>query len=205
MSELKKTFYLLIVFFIILVGWYFIYNYVFDNKMAEVNDDIIEEQKVIALKVEQINQTLEQEEDLNKTNYYRYIPKESGIPNVLDFFSKTAKKYNINIEYIDIDNQLDDSKDASATSGLANLSIRTSLIGDYLNIRSFLNEVYSGDRLLNLISWQWNITDKSNINIYLTYEAYYYPNNYEGFIDLPAIPMYKPADRIDPLGTVVEE
>ncbi len=206
MNEWKKTIYLLIIFFIILVGWYFLYHYIFDNKMTEVNDSIAIEEESIALKIEQINKALEQEEDLAKTNYYVYIPKESGIPNILDFFSKTAQKNKVNIEHIEVDNQVADSTEVTSVSELTTLSIRMFLNGDYVNIRTFLNDVYSGERLLNLTKWQWENNGDSEINIYLSYEAYYYPNNFEQFKDLPVIQTYSPAYRVNPLlKTIVKE
>ncbi|MGD9677328.1 MAG: type 4a pilus biogenesis protein PilO [Vulcanibacillus sp.] len=199
MNEWKKALYLLIIFFLFLGGCYLFYDYTFNKQFTEINESIITEQAYVDLIKEELSEQQELKKDIDGTNYYTYIPKEIGIPNIMQIFFQTAKKNNVNIKHIEIDNQVQDSNDEATLATVKTVSVNMFLNGDYVDIRSFLNDINSAERLFNLTKWQWESTGETSVNIYLNYDAYYYPNDNDLFLELPSIATYKPDYRVNPI------
>lgn len=193
MSEGKKTLLLILIFTLVIGGWSLFYNSTYNNRMAELDADNLSNQQAIT----QIEQQIAKEQEIRDSiveDYYLIVPKVSGLANLHDFIYDTARDNNAELSSITFN-----ATAPEVTPAISNVDIAFSVSGKYMDVRSFLQEIYNSKRLLKLVDWNWASGEEGILDMDLVYSGFFYPNEYDEFLEMPKIDVYRPVERINPL------
>lgn len=198
MTKWKKNTILLIILLVVLVGTYFIMVNILNNQLDELDANIKNETQ----KISDIEKSLVyyNEKLLNQdvNSFYKVLPSEIGISQFLvqlDGIASNEKVIILNMNLVG-SSQVKDTEEGLEGTNILNISMTVN--GNYLQVRSFIDELYKSERLISLKEFQW-IEEDSLIYADLQLKVYYYPE-VKGIInDLELIDTYKiDESRIDP-------
>lgn len=193
MSEGRKSLLLVLIFALIIGGWSVFYNYTYNKNIDEFAADNLSNRQII----QQIEQQIIKEQETRDSiveDYYLSIPNVSGLANLHDLVYDVASKNNLELSSITFNVLSSD-----VPTDISNVDIHFSVIGKYLDVRSFLQDVYNSKRLLKLVEWNWGGSEEGILSMDLVYNSFFYPNEYDEFIELPKIDVYDAVDRINPI------
>lgn len=222
MSEGKKAMILIILFLVVMGGFYLYKMNDYKKDIEQVEEDIKKEQEYLTL-IENQLKTLAKppEEEINL--FYRQFPDSKGIPQLFQFFHEVSEKNGIKIVSLNIDESSEtddqnddqnkdqeDQKKSDASSNSSNskdeadkiyrtLTFQMQIEGyDYEKIRSFIQNIYETNRLINFKELKVS-AEKEGSSTDLTFETYYIPDMHGHIKELEPIPAYPPSDNIIPI------
>ena len=192
MSEGRKALLLIFIFALLIGGWSLYYNWLYDTEMEKLATNSFSDSQAIR----QINAQIEREKEERKTmteDYYLIIPKESDLAGLHQYIYDVADKHRLELSPVGLFHSRNES-----AGKLSEVDLNFNISGKYLNVRDFLQELYNNQRFLKLVNWSWNGADAGKLDMSLSYQAYYYPNDDDEFLSAPTFETYKPAERINP-------
>ena len=219
MSEGKKAIILIILFLVVMGGFYLYKMNDYKKDIEQVEEEIKKEQEYLTL-IENELKTLAKppEEEINL--FYRQFPDSRGIPQFFQFFHEVSEKNGIKIVSLNIDESSEtddktednkkDQEDQKKSDENSNskdeadkiyrtLTFQMQIEGyDYEKIRSFIQNIYESNRLINFKELKVS-AEKEGSSTDLTFEAYYIPEMQGHIKELEPIPAYPPSDNIIPI------
>ncbi len=193
MSEGRKALLLVLIFALLLGGWSLYYNWLYDTEMEKLADSSFNDSQAIR----QIDMQIEREQEEREAmedDYYLIIPKESDLANLHQYVYDVAGKHKLELSSVAIN-----TVPAVGAGKLSQLDLRFGVNGKYTDVRAFMQELYNNQRFLKLDMWSWGGSDNGKLGMELAYQAFYYPNDDENFLDVPKLDTYTPAGKVSPI------
>ncbi|OEF98055.1 hypothetical protein BHF71_03270 [Vulcanibacillus modesticaldus] len=204
MNEAKKAIILIGIFFIALGGFYFYKINALNQGIYAVEQEIKKEQEYLTLITEQLAKMKKEPTKDDIDSFYYRLPGSKGIPQLFQFFYQISKADKINLISLnlndddDVKNQ-DSRKKNEENTIYQSLTFNMMVTSDkYEQIRSFIQNIYEADRLINLKKLGFFVDEDGPI-YELTFDIFYIPDMQGKIPDLEPIITYPPSNKITPV------
>lgn len=207
MKTRNIIFIVLSVLFLLVGGFYTYKIYDLNQKINETKTTIIQKQKMVDSLEQQKDLQASKIQDENLNQYYEYLPVKEEIPKLITSINEMANKNNVHISSLEIST---DEKEVNSKAKPQNnknqqveyktVTINLHFDGSYKSFRSFMNEIYQSNRLVNVPNGKWSVEGNKvdSVDASITLKAYYYPEMLDKIPSNPNIPTFDPENRIDP-------
>ena len=219
MSEGRKALLIILVFFVVMGGFYFYRTADLNSELNKL-EETIEQEQVTIQQLHAKEKTLQKQPQIKDIKQYAdALPAERGNAQLLQYFHQVAKKNQIQILTIDFDDnkQIEaDDKNTTNTNtntttnnntqqptqpekqnGTKTIKINLTVKGDFNQLRYFVQDIYQSKRLINLANWQWAVTGNAPV-VQMAFKTYYFPDLENELPPLAPIPTYEPSNRNNP-------
>lgn len=208
MSEAKKAVILVLVFILAVGGFYYYKITSINSDIDLAQEEIKKEQKYIDLIKKQLKETERQPGQEDIADFHGKLPNAKGLPQLLQDFHDLSKENDIDILSLTAEvknNEKKEQKDNKQEGNIyQTIILNLTVKGEhYNNLRSFFNNIYRADRLINLTEFNLTTGNDGKPVAELIYQVYYTPDMKQIIPDLEPIPDYPPSLRFDPL--IIEE
>jgi len=212
MTEGRKALLIILVFFVIMGGFYFYKTADLNKEIDQIDIEIDKERELLDAIQGNLSEVKKQPTIDDIVKYAEGLPGERGNPQILEYFYKVAKENNIKTLSINFDDdnpmekeQIDGSQKKEGEqpqeqkeNGLKTIKVNLMVQGGFNELRYFIQNIHQSKRIINLANWQWAITGNTAPVVQLSFKTYYFPDLKDQLPPVKPIETYEPSNRINP-------